>query len=174
MSDHSVTVGVLNTVLFISTPVSVNYWRIFIQGCRSCLFQYWSHCGPHIFTLLEGYGFDSASTPLVLWCDLHDWAFQWWILACLYWSSLKLGMPLCCVPRLSPFIAVVITVEKGNVCPSLDRYFVWQADLLLQACVVIGGRLVSWVFHTAEVWIWCGWSIRLSSWRDPPSMGCQW
>ena len=38
-SDHSVTVGVVKTVLFIGTTFSVTHCRIFIQRCRSCMFQ---------------------------------------------------------------------------------------------------------------------------------------
>ena len=50
-SDNSVTVLVVNTMLFIGTTVSATHWGIFIQRCRSCLCQYWSLCGPHCFPL---------------------------------------------------------------------------------------------------------------------------
>ena len=57
-SNHSVTVGVMNKMLFIGTVVSVTHCRIFTQRCSSCLCQYWSRCGPHFFPLLEGCGVD--------------------------------------------------------------------------------------------------------------------
>ena len=52
-SDHSVTVGVVNTMLFIGTPVYATNWRIFIQSCRSSLCQDWRRCGPHFFSLFR-------------------------------------------------------------------------------------------------------------------------
>ena len=130
--------------------------------------------GPTYFIFLEGCGVDSWSTLLVLWCDMHDWDCQGGILACLYLFLLTLGMPWCCVPRLSPFLAVGIPVENGSGFTIPDRSCVLQYDLLMWAFGVRGGHLISGVHNTAEVWIWCGWSMRLRSWHAPPIMGCQW
>ena len=52
-SGYSVTVGVVNTMLLIETPVSATRYRILIQGCRSCLCQDWRRCGPHFFPLFR-------------------------------------------------------------------------------------------------------------------------
>ena len=52
-SDHSVTVEVLNNMLFVGTPFSVTRLNIFIHSCRSCLWHYWSRCGPHLFPLFR-------------------------------------------------------------------------------------------------------------------------
>ena len=132
--------------------------------------------GPTFSLFLEGCGVDSVSTLLGLWCDLHDWVFQWGILAYLYLFLLQLGMSWCRVPRLSPFLAVEIPVENGSRCLIPDRSCAWQADLLLQAFWVRGVHIVSGVHWTAEVWIWCWWSKELRSWRYPHSVGrwCQW
>ena len=71
-SDHSVTVGFVNIMLFIGTPLFMSHRRIFIQRCRSCLCQDWSSCGPHLFPLLEICVVDSGSNLLVLWFVKHD------------------------------------------------------------------------------------------------------
>ena len=130
--------------------------------------------GPTYFLFLEGWRVDSGISSLLLWCELHDWVYQWWILACLCLFLLKIGMPWCCVPRLSDFIAVGIPVENGSGCPSPDRSCARKSDLILWVCGVRGVHLVSGVRHTAEVWIWCGLSIKLRYWRAPPSVGCHW
>ena len=52
-SYHSVTVEVVNNMLFIGTPFSVTHWSIFIQRCRSCMCQYWSPCGTHFFPIFR-------------------------------------------------------------------------------------------------------------------------
>ena len=46
-SDHSVLVRDVSNILFIGTPFSVTNLRIFIQGWKSFLCQYWRHCGTH-------------------------------------------------------------------------------------------------------------------------------
>ena len=130
--------------------------------------------GPTSFLFLEGWGVDYGSNLLVLWCEIHGWAYKWGILACLYLFIVKLEMPWCCVPRLSPFIAVWIPVENGHGCPIPDRSCARQSNLLLRVYGVRGDHLVSGVCWTNEVWIWCGWSINMRSWRAPPSVGCQW
>ena len=130
--------------------------------------------GPTSFLFLEYWRVDLGSTSMLLWCELHDWACQWGILACLYLFSLKLGMNWCFVPRPYPFIAGVIPVYNGSVCPSLDRFYAQQAGLIPRSCVVRGFHLLSGVRQTDEVWIWCQWSINLRSWHAPHSMGCQW
>ena len=52
-SDHSVTVVVVNMMLFIGTPVSATHCRIFIYNCRSCLCQEWRCRGTHLCTLFR-------------------------------------------------------------------------------------------------------------------------
>ena len=52
-SDHSLTFGVVNMMLFIGTPISATHCMIFIQRCRSCLYQDWIRCGPHFFPLFS-------------------------------------------------------------------------------------------------------------------------
>ena len=173
-SDHSVNVGVVNRMLFIGNTVSVTHWRIFIKSCRSCICQDWSCCGPHFFPLLEGCGVNSGSTSLMLWYKLHAWAYQWGIIACLYLFLLTQGMDWYCIPMLSSFIAEGIPVDNRSRCPRPDRSCVRKSGLLPKACGVRGGHIVSGVCRTSEVWIWCGWSMRLRSWRATPSMGTQW
>ena len=130
--------------------------------------------GPISFLFLEGCRVDSGSILLVVWCEMHYWACQWGILPCLYLFLLNLGIPWCCVPRLSPFFARGIPVENGSGCPIQDRSCARKYGLLPRVWGVRGGHLVSGVCWTAEVWIWCGWSINMRSWCAPPCMDCQW
>ena len=48
---HSVTVGAVNTMLFIGTPFDLTYWRNLIQIWISSLCQYSTCCGLHSFPL---------------------------------------------------------------------------------------------------------------------------
>ena len=53
VSDHIVTVGVLNNMLFIRNPISATHWRIFIHRCRSCMCQDCRRCGPQFFPIFR-------------------------------------------------------------------------------------------------------------------------
>ena len=77
-SDHSVTVGVMSNMLFIGTPFSVTYWRIFIQRCGSCLFQDLISCGTHLFPL-----FRRLRSLFRKYLD--------GVIMCLVWLSLTMG-----------------------------------------------------------------------------------
>ena len=173
-SDQSVTVGVVNTMLFIRTPISSTHWKIFIQSCRYCLWQDWRRCGINFFPLFIRLWscFSKYVTGGILWPAWLSFPMRDYILS--VFILLNLGMPWYCVPRLSHFIAVGIPVENGYGYPSPYRSCSWQADFLLRVYVVIGVHLVSGVCRTVEVWIWCGWLIKLRSWRAPPIVGCQW
>ena len=52
-SNHSVTVGLKNTMLYIGTPLVVTHWRNLIHSWRSWWFHIWSCCGPHRFPLFS-------------------------------------------------------------------------------------------------------------------------
>ena len=160
-------------MLFIVTPVYAPHWRIFIQSCRSYLCQYWRRCGPHLFPLLRRLRnrFSWYLAGGMMWAAWLSLTMRYYSLSVLF---LELGMPWCCVPRLSHFIVEEIPVDNGSGCPIPDRSCAWQAGFLLQVCGVRGGHLISGVCWTAEVWIWCGWSINMCSWPAPPIMGCQW
>ena len=61
----------------------------------------------------------------------------------MYLFLLNIGMLRCPLPRLSISLSVVIPVESRFGCPIPDKSCVRQVGLLLQACEVRGGNLVS-------------------------------
>ena len=52
-SDHSVTVGLTNTMLLISTPLVETLWRNLIHSWGSWQCHSWSRCGPRGFPLFS-------------------------------------------------------------------------------------------------------------------------
>ena len=51
-SDHSVTDGLLKTMLLIGNPLVVTCWMNFIHSWRSWRCHSWSRCSPHVFSPL--------------------------------------------------------------------------------------------------------------------------
>ena len=65
-SYHSVTVGVVNTMSFIGTPVSTTHCIFLYRGVGPVCANTGDVVGPTFFLLLEGCGVDSGSTSLVV------------------------------------------------------------------------------------------------------------
>ena len=75
-SDHIVTVGVVNTMLFIGSSLSVTLCRIFSRVEGVVCNRTGVIVVPTSFPLLGGDVDNSGSTELDLLCVWCDWAYQ--------------------------------------------------------------------------------------------------
>ena len=51
--EHSVTIGLTNTMLLIGAPLVETCWRNLIHSWGSWQFHSWSRCGPHSFPIFS-------------------------------------------------------------------------------------------------------------------------
>ena len=147
-SEHIVNVEVMNIMFLISTTFSVTHWRIFIQRWSSWLCQDWRCCGTHIFTLFSNWDsiFRKYLTKGVM-------SIEWFILKMkdpsLYVILLvKTRYNLMSCTQAIYFLPVEIPAESGFGCTIPDKYWFWQAGLLLLSCGVKGSHPVLEVQRT--------------------------
>ena len=99
-SYHSVTIGIMKTIVFIGTTFSVNHCSILIQRGWSCLYQYLISYGPHFFPLFRR------------WCNRFRNPFYGGMM-CVAWLSL---------PMRSSGLSVFIFVEDRYALMSCTQY----------------------------------------------------
>ena len=133
-SDHSVTVGVVNTMLLIGTPVSATHWRIFIQKCGSCLFQDWRRCGPHFFPIFRKLRslFRKYLTGGMMWFAWLSLPMRDSNLSVFIFVKARDALMLC--TQAVSFYRGRNTIENGSGYPIPDRYWYWKDGFLLQFC----------------------------------------